>query len=102
MTRDRQPSPTVFQKAYGVLDRFRISRSFFVKTDQEGCAVAASDINAANGITSTSTVVEATGVDQKTGKDASELTKEVPVPVPALILNSKEKATEEQTQPAKS
>lgn len=100
MTRDRLPAPTVFQKAYGVLDKFRISRTFFVKTDQEGCAIAASDINAANGITSTSTVVQATGVDQKTGKDA--VTNEQPLPVPTLILNSKEKASEEQSQPAKS
>lgn len=65
MTRDRLPTGVVLQKAYGVLDKFKISRTFFVKTDQEGCAIAASDINAANGLTATSTVVEATGAEQK-------------------------------------
>lgn len=65
MTRDRLPSGNTMQKAYGLLDKFKISRTFFVKTDQEGCAVAASDINAANGITPTSTVPESIGVEQK-------------------------------------
>lgn len=65
MTRERLPSGNTMQKAYGVLDKFKISRTFFVKTDQEGCAIAASDINAANGITPTSTVPESIGVEQK-------------------------------------
>lgn len=65
MTRERLPSGVVLQQAYGVLDKFKISRTFFVKTDQEGCAIAASDINAANGITATSTIAEATGSEQK-------------------------------------
>lgn len=65
MTRDRIPPGPVLQTAYGVLDKYKISRTFFVKTDQEGCALAASDINAANGITAISTVAEATGYEQK-------------------------------------
>ncbi|CAH1962382.1 unnamed protein product [Acanthoscelides obtectus] len=65
MTRERIPSGPVMQRAYGILDKFRISRSFFVKTDQEGCALAASDINAANGITSVSTIAEAYGIQQR-------------------------------------
>lgn len=36
-----------------------------MKTDQEGCAIAASDINAANGIASVSTIAEAYGHDQR-------------------------------------
>lgn len=47
------------------MDKFRINRTFFVKTDQEGCHLAASDINAAQGITSVSTVVEQTGEEQR-------------------------------------
>jgi hypothetical protein len=70
MTRERLPPGTVLQRAYGVLDKFKISRTFFVKTDQEGCAIAASDINAANGIASTSTVVEASGTEQKNAPSA--------------------------------
>ncbi|XP_076303411.1 apolipoprotein D-like [Lasioglossum baleicum] len=38
MTRERiAPGPTV-QKAYSVLDKYKISRTFFVKTDQDDCA----------------------------------------------------------------
>lgn len=73
MTRERLPSGTTMQRAYGVLDKFKISRTFFVKTDQEGCAIAASDINAANGITPTSTIPEAIGVEQKERPTAEEL-----------------------------
>lgn len=47
------------------MDKFKISRTFFIKTDQEGCALAASDINAANGITLISSVAEALGTPQK-------------------------------------
>lgn len=65
MTRARIPPGPVMQEAYGILDKYKISRTFFVRTDQEGCALAASDINAANGITAESTVAEATGSVQK-------------------------------------
>lgn len=65
MTRSRIPPGPVMQEAYGILDKYKIRRTFFVRTDQEGCALAASDINAANGITAESTVAEATGAEQK-------------------------------------
>ncbi|KAG5312562.1 APOD protein, partial [Acromyrmex insinuator] len=38
MTRERVPSGKVLQKAYGVLDKYKISKTFFVKTDQAECA----------------------------------------------------------------
>ncbi|KAK9310659.1 hypothetical protein QLX08_000182 [Tetragonisca angustula] len=38
MTRERQAPGTVLQKAYAVLDKYQISKMFFVKTDQEDCA----------------------------------------------------------------
>ncbi|CAK9823936.1 Apolipoprotein D [Anthophora retusa] len=38
MTRDRLAPGTVLQKAYAVLDKYKISKTFFVKTDQEDCA----------------------------------------------------------------
>lgn len=38
MTRDRNPSVAVMQRAYGVLDKYKISRTFFLKTDQKDCA----------------------------------------------------------------
>ncbi|XP_022917179.2 apolipoprotein D-like [Onthophagus taurus] len=65
LTRERLPSAQVLQRAYGVLDKFRINRTFFIKTQQEGCPLAASDINAAQGITSISTLVEQTGDEKR-------------------------------------
>ncbi|XP_034934716.1 apolipoprotein D-like [Chelonus insularis] len=38
MTRERRPPGEVLQKAYGVLDKYKISKTFFVKSDQEDCA----------------------------------------------------------------
>ncbi|RZF43451.1 hypothetical protein LSTR_LSTR001712 [Laodelphax striatellus] len=40
MTRERLAPGTVLQKAYGILDKYKISRTFFVKTDQADCAIA--------------------------------------------------------------
>lgn len=37
--RDRVPDGPVLQQAYGVLDKYKISRTFFVKTDQTDCEV---------------------------------------------------------------
>lgn len=38
MTRSRRPAGEVLQMAYGVLDKYKISKTFFVKTDQADCA----------------------------------------------------------------
>ncbi|XP_049949642.1 apolipoprotein D-like [Schistocerca serialis cubense] len=37
MTRERLAPDPVLQRAYGLLDNFKIRRTFFVKTDQENC-----------------------------------------------------------------
>lgn len=37
LTRERKPEGPVLQAAYGVLDKYKISRLFFVKTDQTNC-----------------------------------------------------------------
>ncbi|XP_052748798.1 uncharacterized protein LOC113518406 [Galleria mellonella] len=39
LTRDRLASSTVMQRAYAVLDKYKISRAFFVKTSQADCTV---------------------------------------------------------------
>ncbi|XP_063548914.1 uncharacterized protein LOC134756051 [Cydia strobilella] len=39
LTRDRLANMQIMQSAYGVLDRFKISRAFFVKTNQADCNV---------------------------------------------------------------
>lgn len=41
MTRDRLPPGPVMQRAYGVLDKYQISRTFFIKTDQNNCEAIA-------------------------------------------------------------
>ncbi|KAJ8984293.1 hypothetical protein NQ317_009777 [Molorchus minor] len=91
MTRERIPPGPVLQTVYGVLDKFKISRTFFVKTDQEGCALAASDINAANGITAVSTLAETTGSLQrnKESVDKERLQSETDSPKQAgeVIIN---------------
>jgi apolipoprotein D and lipocalin family protein len=37
MSRERNPRGEVLQAAYGVLDKFKMNRAFFIKTDQENC-----------------------------------------------------------------
>ncbi|KAL0851484.1 hypothetical protein ABMA28_007280 [Loxostege sticticalis] len=39
LTRERLPPLMTMQKAYAVLDRFKISRAFFVKTNQADCTI---------------------------------------------------------------
>lgn len=40
LTREKLAPGTVLQKAYGVLDKYKLSRTFFVKTDQNSCEIA--------------------------------------------------------------
>ncbi|XP_050082053.1 lopap-like [Anopheles aquasalis] len=37
MARERLPAGPVLQRAYGVLDKYKISRTFFIRTAQEDC-----------------------------------------------------------------
>lgn len=37
MARDRIPRGEVLQAAYGVLDKYKMNRSFFVQTEQTNC-----------------------------------------------------------------
>lgn len=46
MTRERLPAGPVLQRAYGVLDRFGIRRSFFIETDQQNCDPMAAPLEA--------------------------------------------------------
>ncbi|XP_045481705.1 lazarillo protein-like [Harmonia axyridis] len=67
MTRERLPENKIMQKAYGVLDRYKISRTFFQKTEQEGCSLAASEINAAQGWISEASQSVETGTGKSAG-----------------------------------
>lgn len=46
MTRERLAPGLILQRAYGVLDKFKISRAFFVKTNQEDCSIQPAPIEA--------------------------------------------------------
>lgn len=37
MMRERRPPGPILQRAYGVLDKYQISRTFFLKSDQNNC-----------------------------------------------------------------
>lgn len=37
MARERFPRGEVMQAAHGVLDKYKMNRSFFVRTDQDNC-----------------------------------------------------------------
>ncbi|XP_055600802.1 apolipoprotein D-like [Uranotaenia lowii] len=41
LARTRLPEGPILQRAYGVLDKYRINRTFFVKTIQEDCVIRA-------------------------------------------------------------
>lgn len=48
LTREKLAPGTVLQKAYGVLDKYKLSKTFFVKTDQNSCAIAEAAPNETN------------------------------------------------------
>lgn len=81
LTRDRLPAGAIHQKAYGALDKFRINHSFLVKTEQEGCSLAASDINASQGITSVSTIAEQTGHEERSSDKGKSKSGAIPAVV---------------------
>ncbi|XP_014601794.1 PREDICTED: uncharacterized protein LOC106785667 [Polistes canadensis] len=65
MTRDRIAPGSILQKAYGVLDKYKISKAFFVKTNQDDCVYQAA---------STVTIQDSTAVNAE--KEESETTDE--------------------------
>lgn len=48
MARDRVPRGEVLQAAYGVLDKHKMNRSFFVKTEQTNCETLPPPLEAAD------------------------------------------------------
>lgn len=95
MTRERLPPGTIMQKAYGVLDRYKISRTFIQRTEQEGCAIAASEINAAQGWVSEASQSVETGAAKSAGpvlEDRVDVEKqpEVEAEIPSAIVQQEE------------
>lgn len=46
MARERVPPGNILQGAYGVLDKYKLSRNFFVKTEQTTCVTLPPPIEA--------------------------------------------------------
>lgn len=46
MARERIPRGEVLQAAYGVFDKYKMNRSFFVKTEQTNCETLAPPVEA--------------------------------------------------------
>jgi hypothetical protein len=73
MARDRIPRGEVLQAAYGVLDKFKMNRSFFVRTDQTSCETlpppleaidpTSTESNEAKKVVENETVVVADSID---------------------------------------
>lgn len=79
-TRDREANGPVLQRAYGILDRFRISRTFFVKSDQGNCDTMPAPIEA----------------EQTKGKEETKSANPLPViPVEATIVQESPETVKE-------
>lgn len=48
LSRERIPQGDVLQAAYGVLDKFKLNRTFFVKTQQTDCETEAPPVEVAD------------------------------------------------------
>lgn len=55
MARERVPPGNILQGAYGVLDKFKLSRNFFVKTEQTTCVTLPPPVEAIDPAVSTET-----------------------------------------------
>lgn len=78
MTRERIPRGEILQAAYGVLDKYKMNRSFFVKTEQTDCETLPPPLEAVD-----QAVKEADAVDQ-TIKIVDELDEDSSEETPAL------------------
>ena len=54
MARDRIPRGEVLQAAYGVFDKYKMNRSFFVKTEQTSCETLPPPVEAVDSTEATS------------------------------------------------
>lgn len=55
MARERVPPGNILQGAYGVLDKYKLSRNFFVKTEQTTCVTLPAPVEAIDPTVSTET-----------------------------------------------
>lgn len=69
MSRDRIPRGEILQAAYGVLDKYKMNRSFFVKTEQTNCETLAPPVEAVDQIIDQVVEVKAESSENETDSD---------------------------------
>lgn len=78
MARDRIPRGEILQAAYGVLDKYKMNRSFFVKTEQTNCETLPPPLEAVDPTNPTVEVKKVdTKVDESNEADSNEVLLEV-------------------------
>ncbi|CAH1400709.1 unnamed protein product [Nezara viridula] len=85
MTRERLPPGTVLQKAYAVLDKHKISRTFFVRAEQEEC-------NIGEAAPAETTATQTRAADPEPKPEAKPEAKPEPEPAPQPEPSSTEAA----------
>lgn len=66
MARERIPGGEILQAAYGVLDKYKMNRSFFIKTEQTDCETVAVPLEAVDQMAS---VVKQAGIEEETASE---------------------------------
>ncbi|XP_045775390.1 apolipoprotein D-like [Maniola jurtina] len=101
LTRDRLAPPMVMQFAYGVLDRYHISRTFFVKTNQADCNVLPSpaadplSVKTEDIIDAKNAPIASADIIDVEEKSKPVVKKEVPVPENPQVRSALAEITEE-------
>lgn len=96
MARDRIPRGEVLQAAYGVLDKYKMNRSFFVKTEQTNCETLPPPIEAVDP-TEETIVKNAEKVDDLSSENET-VSDQLPTKLP--IENAQSTVTEEPHLPS--
>lgn len=107
LTREKLAPGTVLQKAYGVLDKFKLSRTFFVKTDQNSCEIAeAAENTSENSAASPNKTKpqkqkagQKKGGDQSSGREEEVKEEASPAAVPAVVAPAAVAAAIESKKP---
>ncbi|NP_001140192.1 32 kDa apolipoprotein precursor [Bombyx mori] len=120
LTRERLPSLMAMQNAYAVLDRFKISRTFFVKTNQADCTILPDPVAIPIEAKSADVIknVDIKVKEKEPVEDSDSVKKQIidevvqersavpeisfepkPVPVPEMILTENEKKGENMEEP---
>jgi hypothetical protein len=85
MARERKPSGSLLQKAYGILDAYGLPRNYFVETSQDNCEIASvnPDIIPSNPIPEIATRTASNSDSKiKPAEPKEEKLKEVDVQIP--------------------